>query len=103
LKCPFGWVAWKKEPLQRSAYKERNMTLVICLSRMIGSVGKGESNWMIHGIMGPPFLSHLLALSLELKGEEDQGKDFEFGTWAWLFYRWCSPLITYLLSPKIIS
>jgi len=35
---------------------------------------------MIHGIMGPPpSLPHLLALSLELKAEEDQGKDFEFG------------------------
>jgi hypothetical protein len=37
---------------------------------------------MIHGIMGPPSLPHLLTLSLELKGEEDQGKDFEFGTSA---------------------
>lgn len=102
IEMPLWMSGMEKEPLQRSAYKERNMTLVICLSR-IGSVGKGESNWMIHGIMGPPSLPHLLALSLKLKGEEDQGKDFEFGTSAWLFYRWCSPLITYLLSPKIIS
>jgi hypothetical protein len=37
---------------------------------------------MIHGIMGPSSLPLLLALSLELKGEEDRGKDFEFGTSA---------------------
>ncbi len=41
---PLWMSGMKKEPLQRSAYKERNMTLVIWLSRRIGSVGKGESN-----------------------------------------------------------
>jgi len=47
----------EKRAFTRSAYKERNMTLVIWLSRRIGSVGKGESNWMIHGIMAPPLPS----------------------------------------------
>jgi hypothetical protein len=43
IEMPLWMSGMKKEPLQRSAYKERNMTLVIWLSR-IGSVGKGESN-----------------------------------------------------------